>query len=132
MEKYIIDDLWYVIKSYLFHNIKIHGKHLKVENKNVCLYNEIVKSIPIIQYPRTGPRIIYNSAKKDFRVAKLLYHGKQLKNGTRPLYNSIIEYISIKKFEPKGFTLYGKQITKQKNIKQYYYENIKNVKSKLT
>ena len=26
---YIIEDIWREIKTYLFHNIKIHGKHLK-------------------------------------------------------------------------------------------------------
>tara|TARA_Y100001970_G_scaffold260403_1_gene342453 strand:- start:1957 stop:2373 length:417 start_codon:yes stop_codon:yes gene_type:complete len=133
---YIVDDCWNLIKLFMYHSIKKHGKHLKKNDKNVCLYNEVVKSIPTIQQPRTGPKIIYNSAGKKIRVAKFLYHGKQLKKcrpSARPvpLYNTIIEYISIVKFKPKGFTLYGKDLTTRNNISWYYYENLKNVKSKL-
>ena len=128
---YIVDDCWNIIKLFMYHSIKKHGKHLKKNDKNVFLYNEVVKSIPTIQQPRTGPKIIYNSAKKKFRVAKFLYHGKQLKNGAIPLYNTIIEYISILKLKPKGFTLYGKDLTAPNNISCYYYENLKNVKCKL-
>ena len=29
MNYWIIEDVWREIKTYLFHNIKIHGKHLK-------------------------------------------------------------------------------------------------------
>ena len=129
---YITDDCWNLIKLFMYHNIKKHGKHLKNDN-NVFLYNEVVKSIPTIQQPRTGPKIIYNSAKKKFRVVKFLYHGRQLKNGARatPLYNTIIEHVAIEKFEPKGFTLYGKEITTKKNIHWYYYQNLRNVKCNL-
>ena len=131
-EYYINDDVWGEIKNFLFHNIKKQGKHLKKGNVNIFLYNEVVKSIPIIKSPRTGPKIIYNSATKKFRIAKMLYHGVQLKNGTRPLYNSIIEYISIEQFKPKHVTLYGTQLTTNNIIKCYYYKNMQNVKSKLT
>jgi len=129
---YIIDDVWEIIKLFMFHNIKKHGKHLEKGNVNVFLYNEVVKSVPIIKSPRTGPKIIYNSATKKFRIAKMLYHGVQLKNGARPLYNSIIEYISIEQFKPKHVTLYGTRLTTNNTIKCYYYKNIENVKSKLT
>ena len=130
---YIVDDCWNIIKLFMYHSIKKHGKHLKVCNKNVCLYNEVVKSIPTIQQPRSGPKIIYNSAKKNFRTAKFLYHGIQLKNNARPvpLYNTIIENISIKQFKPTHITLYGCDLTAKNTIKWYYYENLKNVKSKL-
>ena len=131
-EYYINDDVWGEIKNFLFHNIKKQGKHLKKGNVNIFLYNEVVKSIPIIKSPRTGPKIIYNSATKKFRIAKMLYHGVQLKNGARPLYNSIIEYISIEQFKPKHVTLYGTRLTTNNTIKCYYYKNIENVKSKLT
>ena len=39
---YIIDDCWNYIKTFLFHDIKIHGKHLK-NDKHVKNYNNIVK-----------------------------------------------------------------------------------------
>ena len=130
---YIADDCWNLIKLFMYHSIKKHGKHLKKNDKNVCLYNEVVKSIPTIQQPRNGPRIVYKLPEEKFRIAKLLYHGKQLKNGARstPLYNTIIEYVPVEKFEPKGFTLYGKEITTKKNIHWYYYQNLRNVKCKL-
>ena len=60
---YIIEDIWREIKTYLFHNIKIHGKHLK-NDKHVINFNKVVKSIPGIYMPRIGPRIVYCSAKK--------------------------------------------------------------------
>ena len=45
---YIIDDVWNVIKTYLFHNIKKQGIHLQ-NRKHVLLYNKVVKkSIPTI------------------------------------------------------------------------------------
>ena len=34
MNYWIIDEVWREIKTYLFHNIKIHGKHLK---KNIYI-----------------------------------------------------------------------------------------------
>ena len=39
---YIIDDCWNYIKTFLFDNIKIHGKHLK-NDKHVKNYNNVVK-----------------------------------------------------------------------------------------
>ena len=43
---YIIEDVWREIKSYLIHNIKIHGKHLK-DDKYVKKYNKVMKQLPI-------------------------------------------------------------------------------------
>ena len=73
MNKYwIVEDIWREIKTYIFHNIKIHGKHLK-NDKYVINFNKVVKSIPGIYMPRIGPRIIYCSAKKSFRFVKFVY-----------------------------------------------------------
>jgi hypothetical protein len=129
---YIIDDVWDLIKTYMFHSIKIHGKHLK-KDKNVFLYNEVVKSVPIITIPRGGPRIIYNSAKRKFRVAKFLYYGKELKSkGTWPRYNSVIEYVPLNQFKPDYYTIFGMDFTTKRTVSWYYHKNLVNVKSKLT
>ena len=69
---WIIEDVWREIKTYLFHNIKIHGKHLK-NDKYVKKFNKIVKSLPGKYIPRTGPRIVYCSATRPFRYVKFIY-----------------------------------------------------------
>ncbi len=69
---YIIEDVWREIKSYLIHNIKKHGKHLK-DDKYVKQYNEVIKQIPIKYIPASGPRIVYQSNTIIHRCAKFLY-----------------------------------------------------------
>ena len=69
---YIIDDIWNYIKTFLFHDIKIHGKHLK-NDKYVKKYNNVVKIFPFLIKKYNGPRIIYNSAKKGTRIVKFVY-----------------------------------------------------------
>lgn len=50
MNYWIIEDIWREIKTYLFHNIKIHGKHLKKDihiqhfNKTLKIYSKIIYS----------------------------------------------------------------------------------------
>ena len=70
---YIINEIWEVIKEYLFHDIKKHGKHLK-NDKYIHKFNYILKTLPKLYIPRTGPRIVYNSFKREFRLVKFLYH----------------------------------------------------------
>lgn len=70
---YIINDIWILIKDFLFHDIKKHGKHLK-DDTNIKIYNSILKTLPKMYIPRTGPRIVYNSFKREFRLVKFLYH----------------------------------------------------------
>lgn len=69
---YIIDDCWNYIKTFLFHDIKIHGKHLK-NDKHVKNYNNVIKIFPFLIKKYNGPRIIYNSAKKGTRIVKFVY-----------------------------------------------------------
>ena len=71
-ETWILPELWREIKTYLFHNIKTQGKHLK-KDMRIKNYNKVVESIPRKCIPRHGPKIIYNSATKSFRVAKFCY-----------------------------------------------------------
>jgi len=129
---YIINELWYEIKSFMFHDIKKHGKHFKTNNIYVKKYNEVVKSVPTIINPLFGPYVVYNSATKSIRVAKFLYHNVQMRlSRNRPLYNSIIEYVLLNEFMPKRLSL-CREYEGKSNVLQYYYENIQNVKSKLT
>jgi hypothetical protein len=100
MDYWIIDEIWREIKTYLFHNIKIHGKHLK-NNIHIQQFNKTLKDIPKLYIPRLGPRIIYNFNK--FKFAKFLYKIPSPSNITnkRNLYKLIIEYapISNKNYE---------------------------------
>lgn len=129
---YIINELWYEIKSFMFHDIKKHGKHLKTNDLYVKNYNEVVKSVPTIVKPNNGPYVIYNSATKSIRVAKFLYHNVQMRlSRSRPLYNSIVECVLLNEFMPKRLSL-CREYEGKSNIMKYYYENIQNVKSKLT
>jgi len=69
----IIDNIWLIIKSFLIHNIKIHGLHLK-NNKEIIMFNKVIKNLPKPKIPRNGPRIIYSSAKQIFRYVKYIYN----------------------------------------------------------
>ena len=86
---YIIHDVWIIIKNFLFHNIKIHGKHLQ-NDPSIQKYNSIIKTIPKPMIPAYGPRIIYSSAKDSpgRRYIKYIYivghHLKFVSNINRP------------------------------------------------
>ena len=69
---YIPDDIWLYIKTFIFHDIKIHGKHLK-DDFNIKKYNHIIKYIPNLLKVYDGPRIIYNSVKHGIRFVKFVY-----------------------------------------------------------
>ena len=43
-------DINTIIKSYLFHDIKQHGKHLKTHKKDIRNYNAAIESLPRFQY----------------------------------------------------------------------------------
>ena len=91
-----------------------------------------MKSVPTIIKPSTGPYVIYNSPQNPIRVARLLYYNVQLRlSRNRPLFNSIIEHVLLEPFIPKRLSLSPEYIGKS-NVLQYYYQNIQNVKSKLT
>ena len=99
MKQYwIVEDIWREIKLYLFHNIKIHGKHLKKEKK-VIQFNKVVKSLPKKYIPASGPRLVYQSCLKPYRCVKLIYSVKApcafSKKKYSLKYKLIIEYLSI-------------------------------------
>ena len=115
MKQYwIVEDIWKEIKLYLFHNIKIHGKHLK-NDKNIIQFNKVVKSLPRKYIPASGPRLVYQSCLKPYRCVKLIYSVKApcafSKKNYSLKYKLIIEYLQIK------------DKTKDE-IRKHYYHNV--------
>lgn len=112
---FITDEIWREIKSFLFHNIKIHGKHLKKHKYNI-IYNNVMKEL-VNKYkkhiPLGGPKILYGSKKQHFHYIKL-YYGipkPSLYKMNSKIYSVVIETIS--------------NFTNNHNIvEQYYLSNI--------
>ena len=95
---FIVDEIWREIKSFLFHDIKIHGKHLK-NDKYVKKFNQVVKNLPVKYIPSAGPRIVYQSNTIVDRCAKFLYRVRApctlSKKRYSLKYKLIIEYMRI-------------------------------------
>ena len=78
MERFVLErkipvDIWREIKTYLVHNIITQGKHLKKE-RTVIKFNNTLQNLPRIKPTTTGPKIIYSSILKPYRLAKYVYH----------------------------------------------------------
>ena len=132
MKRYIIDELWYNIKSFMFHDIKKHGRHLKINDPCVKNYNKVVKSVPTIVKPINGPYITYKLHNSSIQVARFLHYNIQLRlSRRRPLIKSVIECVLLDQFIPKRLSIFPAYQGKS-NVLKYYHENIQNVKSKLT
>ena len=43
-------ELWREICGFLIHNIKKHGKHLQINNKNIVNFNQVVQEIETIDF----------------------------------------------------------------------------------
>jgi hypothetical protein len=82
-------ELWYIIKDYMFHDIKKHGKHLKDDNNNILAFNSCMNLLPRPFAPKMGPRIVYSSVKKDFRMVTYLYYLSPFSNSKYGNKNSI-------------------------------------------
>ena len=88
---YVIDDVWLLIKEFIFHNIKKQGKHLK-NNINDKNYNVVMQNIPLPTIPSFGPRIVYSSMKNEVgrRYIKYCYYvHTHLKRNTNLSYYNI-------------------------------------------
>ena len=72
-------DIWRELKTYLIHDIKTQGKHLK-KNKDIINFNNALCNLPRIEIPRNGPRIVYSFVKKNFLTIKYLYHVQAFKS----------------------------------------------------
>ena len=66
MQFYLVDDIWNLIKTYIFHDIKSQGKHLK-NDKDIIIYNNILQKLPKPIISRLDNAISYlHKEKKDF------------------------------------------------------------------
>ena len=106
-EKYfIVEEIWREIKTYLFHNIKIHGKHLK-DDVYIKKYNNLLKKIPRKYSPKLGPRIVYTSRSKNDRFVKFLYKipAPRFLKKNIPVYKLIIEITKNKNLSDKNMKI---------------------------
>ena len=79
MEIYVIDDVWNYIKTFLFHDIKIHGKHLHPD-KDIQRYNKIIQKFPTLLHVIASSRkVTYSSATLYYRYVKFIYEIKYKK-----------------------------------------------------
>ena len=70
------DDIWYIVKSFLFHNIKQHGKHLKDDN-NIKIYNNSIKKFNTSLYESNSVRIVLfekRDQNKNYFFYRFCYH----------------------------------------------------------
>lgn len=117
-EYFIIEDVWREIKTYLFHNIKTHGKHLK-NDKFIKKFNTIVTCIPRKYACKVGPTyFIYYSRSVNkgelFRFIKFLYKvpAPRFIKKKIPMYKLLIEIME------------NKDMTNEK-INEEYFKEIK-------
>ena len=102
-------ELWREICGYLIHDIKKHGKHLQIKNKNVVNFNLVVQFTKKT-IPHNGPRIIFGSQIGKFKIIKFLYN---IKIPSWSTYKLIIERISQENFSPNTLKI--------PKIRSYYY-----------
>ncbi len=70
------NDVWYIVKSFLFHNIKQHGMHLK-DNNNIKIYNNSMKKINTSLYESNSVRIVLfekRDQNKSYFFYRFCYH----------------------------------------------------------
>ena len=72
---HIVNDVWIYIKTFLFHNIKTQGKHLK-NDLNIKNYNQTIKIFNNILKETSNPRIIMGSLRYNSRIVKFIYEIK--------------------------------------------------------
>ena len=92
------DELVREISNCLFHNIKVHGRHLQ-NTPDVVNFNSVMIHIPRLLFPYVGPRIIYSSKRRGLRYVKfvyVLYHKK--------VRRLIIEFFLQKHLKKKNMT----------------------------
>ncbi len=71
---FIVEEIWNHIKSFLIHNINVHGKHLQ-NDPYIKTHNIVVNNLPKFRpFDRgSGPYIIYSSSTKKYRFVKFVY-----------------------------------------------------------
>lgn len=128
---FLPEDLWREIKSFIIHNIKIHGLHLK-NDIYVKKFNKVLKCIPGKYKPNIGPIIVYGLPKENFRTVKFIYYvpaPRSIETNGRQ-YKLIIEYMSLDYLKQTNvnccdcYTSINKIPTCiQKKAKKEYHEN---------
>ena len=118
MERFVLEpmiplDIWRELKTYLVHNIKTQAKHMKNE-KSIINFNDALRNLPRIMPPPSGPKIVYNSAKKSYRIAKYIYHIQAFKPGT---------FGATKPYSDGKFTIiaYRARPTKNRRQQSHYH-----------
>ena len=101
---YLPDELWKIIKLFIFHDIK-YGKHLK-KDKFIIQYNNIIKSLPKKNIPTLGPRIIFSPINTILKTYKYIYY-IPLKNNKKYF---IIEILTLPNDYQYKFKLYDQKI----------------------
>ena len=109
------DEMIREISNCLFHNIKVHGKHLR-NTPEVLNYNSVMTQIPTLLFPYVGPRIIYASRTKSLRYVKFVYvvYHKRIRR-------LIIEYFLQKKITQTDFLIHDDDVMRNlylKDLKQ--------------
>lgn len=108
---FIPGDLWNIIKSFMFHNIKTQGKHLK-NDPYIKLYNLTLRLMPPLIIPRSGPRIIYSSVTANTRFIKFIY--------LRPMKYNFDTNKYINNFVIKEYQILSDNLSEQDYYEQYY------------
>ena len=100
MEVFFPIEILNLIKLNIFHNIKIHGKHLK-NDPNILNYNNIVRKLPKPLISRIGQSITYLRDKN-----RDVYTFKYYVNIHKNKYIPILEIMPIPKNYNKLFKVY--------------------------
>lgn len=120
LEKKIPEDIWlYCIKSCIVHDIKTQGKHL-IKSENNEKFNKTMIELPKKRIIESGIKIVYNSAKKPFRLVKFVYYGKERKNPNKNLI--IVEMVPLMNFCPNWWDMRKKCYQKllSKRVHDFY------------
>lgn len=93
---FLPEELWREIKSFIFHDIKNHGRHLK-NNREIKQFNKVTKSIPGKYEPNIGPIIVYGLPRRNFRTVRFIYYVPAPKSIERNSnkYKLIIEHMNL-------------------------------------
>ena len=120
-------DLWREIKSYIVHNIKTQGKHLKKE-KSVINFNKTLKNLPTFTPPTSGPQIIFNATVSagqfSVRVARYIYHVQAFKpvdDAAEPYRDGKISLIVTCPLKLRKTVTLGSNLNKIHGGKDYLY-----------
>jgi len=119
---FLPEDLWLIVKSYMFHDIKTQGKHLK-NDPYIKLYNITLKLMPPLIIPRSGPRILYSSVTN---TQKVLIDNQRLSTKNirfvKFLYLRPIKYIFDKKKYVHNLLIRETQILQDNYSEHDYYK----------